>query len=118
MATQGIFYIFAYVEDLARSKRFYTEALGWELGTDEEGIAGIAFGTGYLILHEDTRPAGQRHHAGGMQVTVQVSDAAAEHARLKGLGVQVGELRDQPWGERNFDFVDPDGYPWTIGEAR
>ena len=53
-----------------------------------------------------------------MSVEVKVDDVNAEHARLAGLGVAVSELRDQPWGERNFYFEDPDGYPWSFGQPR
>jgi uncharacterized glyoxalase superfamily protein PhnB len=37
---------------------------------------------------------------------------------LAQLGVRVSELRDQPWGERNFHFDDPDGYVWAYGQPR
>jgi catechol 2,3-dioxygenase-like lactoylglutathione lyase family enzyme len=116
MAAKGIFYVFIYASDIARSKRFYTEALGWKLDTDEAGVAGFVFGTGYLIIHEDNRSASQRVYGGGMHVEVQVSDIDAEHARLKALEVDVSPIRDQPWGERQFDFRDPDGYPWHYGQ--
>jgi uncharacterized glyoxalase superfamily protein PhnB len=53
-----------------------------------------------------------------MHVEVQVEDVDAEHARLKKSGVMVDELCDQPWGERNFNFVDPDGYTWSYGQAK
>jgi catechol 2,3-dioxygenase-like lactoylglutathione lyase family enzyme len=104
------------VSDLERSKKFYGEALGWKLGTSERTVAGFSFGTGYLVLHADNRPADSRRYAGGMHVEVQVDDAAAEHARLQRLGVAVTDLRDEPWGERHFSFKDPDGYPWLYGE--
>ena len=116
MTVKGIFYVFAFASDLVRSKAFYGETLGWTLGTDEHGVAGFSFGAGYLILHEDSRPAGSRSYPGGMHVEVQVADATAEHARLKALGVDVSPLQDQPWGERNFSFHDPDGYPWSYGQ--
>jgi uncharacterized glyoxalase superfamily protein PhnB len=51
-----------------------------------------------------------------MHVAVQVDDANAEHARLQKLGVRVSTLHDQPWGERNFSFEDPDGYTWWYGQ--
>ena len=118
MATKGVFYVFAYVSDLARSKRFYGETLGWTLGTDEADVKGFSFGTGYLVIHADDRPREARRYVGGMQVEVQVDDVDAEHARLRSLGVKVGELHDQPWGERNFFFDDPDGYTWSYGQPR
>jgi uncharacterized glyoxalase superfamily protein PhnB len=45
-----------------------------------------------------------------MTVAIQVADAAVEHARLTKQGVPVTPLINQPWGERNFTFTDPDGY--------
>jgi catechol 2,3-dioxygenase-like lactoylglutathione lyase family enzyme len=118
VTAKGIFYVFAHASDLARSKKFYGETLGWKLGTDELDVAGFSFGSGYLVLHTDDRSRDARRYAGGMHVEVQVEDVDAEHARLRRLGVAVGELRDQPWGERNFSFEDPDGYLWSYGEAR
>jgi catechol 2,3-dioxygenase-like lactoylglutathione lyase family enzyme len=117
MTARGIFYVFAHVSDLGRSKKFYGESLGWKPGTDEPGVAGFAFGSGYLVLHADDRSPGSRRYAGGMHVAVQVDDVAAEHARLKRGGVEVGELLDKAWGERSFSFVDPDGYAWSYGQS-
>jgi len=118
MAATGIFYVFASVSDLARSKAFYADTLGWTLGTDEADVAGFAFGNGYLVLHSDDRPPESRRYAGGMHVEVKVDDVEAEHARLSRLGVAVSELIDQPWGERHFSFADPDGYTWAYGQPR
>lgn len=117
MAATGIFYVSVLASDLDRSKRFYGETLGWKLGTDEAEVAGFHFGTGYLVVLRDHRSPAARQYAGGMSVEVQVDDVDAEYARLKDAGVKVGELRDQPWGERNFTFEDPDGYLWSYGRA-
>src|SRR6185436_17136768 len=98
MAPKGLYYLLAFVSDMQRSKKFYGETLGWKLGTEEGNVAGFSFGTGHLVLHADNRPTAERRYAGGMQVAVQVADAAVEHARLARLGVAVGELVDRPWG--------------------
>lgn len=116
MAIKGIFYVFALVSDMARSKKFYGETLGWKLGTDENDVAGFAFGSGYLVIHAD-RNQGVPHKPGGMHVELQVDDVDAEHERLKKLGIEVSKLEDHPWGERNFYFSDPDGYTWFYGQA-
>jgi catechol 2,3-dioxygenase-like lactoylglutathione lyase family enzyme len=115
MAIQGIFYVFAEVSDLARSKKFYGETLGWKLGTDEKDVAGFSFGSAYLVIHAVEKPAPRT--GASMYVEVQVDDVKAEHARLKSLGVEVSELRDQHWGERNFSFRDPDGHTWFYGQS-
>jgi catechol 2,3-dioxygenase-like lactoylglutathione lyase family enzyme len=118
MTAKGVFYVFVSVSDLARSKRFYGETLGWKLGTDESDVAGFGFGSGYLVVHAENGSANGKAAASGMHVAVEVDDVNAEHARLRTLGVDVGELRDQPWGERNFHFQDPDGYTWAYGEPK
>jgi uncharacterized glyoxalase superfamily protein PhnB len=99
-----------------RSKRFYGEILGWTLNTDEKDVAGFAFGSGYLVIHLPYGDPTAAPKPGGMRVEVHVEDVDAEHARLKQLGLNVGELKDQPWGERNFFFSDPDGYVWSYGQ--
>ena len=115
MAIKGLFYVHAEVTDIARSKRFYREVLGWELQTDEKDVAGFAFGSAYLVLVTGKSTASR---SDALYVAVEVSDVDAEYARLKGLGVEVGELRDYPWGERKFSFRDPDGYLWSYGEIK
>ena len=116
MAIEGLFYVHAFVSDLARSKRFYGEVLGWTLGTDEPGVAGFQFGSGYLVAIQDERPPADRLYPGGMSVAVKVDDLDAQHARLAGHGIEVGSIRSQPWGERSFSFADPDGYEWVYGQ--
>jgi catechol 2,3-dioxygenase-like lactoylglutathione lyase family enzyme len=117
MAIQGVFYVFVFASDFERSKRFYGETLGWQLGTDEADVAGFAFGSGYLVLRREERPPSARSYAGGMHVGVRVDDVDAEHARLARAGVALSPLVNQPWGERNFRFADPDGYAWVYGQA-
>jgi len=117
MTVKGINCLSAYVSDLQRSKRFYTEMLGWELMTDAPGVAGLAFGESYFVIHSDDRGNPDHRCAGGMHALVKVEGVDAEHARLKSLGVAVTDLRDQPWGQRTFTFTDPDGYLWVYGQA-
>ena len=40
---------------MKRSKRFCAETLGWALATDEPGVAGLAVGDSYLVIHSDDR---------------------------------------------------------------
>jgi len=112
VSIQGVFYVALHVSDLPRSRHFYADKLGWKLETDEPAVAGLRFGDGYVVLLASEGGA----RPGGMHVAVRVGGIDAEYARLQGLGVVVGELLSQPWGERNFSFKDPDGYEWSYGE--
>ena len=118
MAVKGINCLSAIVSDLQRSKQFYGHTLGWELQTDEEGVAGFSFGHSYLVIHTDNHSGAAHPSAGSMHALVEVDNLDAEHARLNALGVPVGNLIDQPWGYRTFSFTDPDGYSWEYGQAK
>jgi len=117
MAVKGMFYVRLFVSDLERSKRFYRDSLGWRLDTDVPGVAGLWFGDAYVVLHEDSRPAAERIYGGGMTIEVKVDDIEVERTNLEGHAVGVSAIREQPWGERQFEFEDPDGYPWMYGQA-
>ena len=116
MAIEGVFYVRISVADLARSKRFYAETLGWKLQTDEDYVAGLWFGAGYLVAALDPATAAKPRD-GGMRVTVRVDDLEAQHKRLKDKGVAVTPIESRPWGQRDFSFTDPDGYGWDYAQA-
>ena len=116
MDATGIFYVFLHVSDLARSKQFYADAVGWTLNTDTPEVGGFMFGSGYLVIRQDDRPDDQRSYGGGQQVAVLVDDVGATHRQLADAGVEVSAVADQHWGERNFSFQDPDGYTWVVGK--
>lgn len=112
MAIQGLFYIHIQVVDLARSKAFYGETLGWKLGTDERDVAGLGFGSGYLVI-----TLGEHIGSGGVEVCVSVDDLEAQHQRLTQNHVEPTPIETKPWGERSFCFKDPDGYAWRYGQS-
>jgi len=116
MSIKGLNCLSAYVTNLERSKRFYAEILKWELKTEVPGIAGLSFGTSYLVIHSDDRGNPEHRCGGGMHALVDFQGVDAEHARLKSLGVPVTDLKNQPWGQRTFTFTDPDGYMWVYGQ--
>ena len=78
MAIKGLAYVHAEVSDLNRSKQFYGETLGWELHTNEEDVAGFAFGSAYLVLVAGKSSGSHRSDA--VYVGVEVTDVDAEYA--------------------------------------
>ncbi|MBN9283851.1 MULTISPECIES: VOC family protein [Flavobacterium] len=104
-------------EKLAESKAFYTSVLGF----------GVTFENDFYLLlhapdnsselsfllpdHPSQQPLFQKPFAGqGMYLTIEVDhvDAVYEMITNKGIAIAI-ELRDEPWGDRHFAIVDPNG---------
>ncbi|MFE6995629.1 VOC family protein [Microbacterium sp. NPDC057659] len=108
------FYPVLMVEDVEASARFYREVLGFETTFEADWYVSLRFDGGELAVLDsmhDTIPHGFRRPVTGLLLNVEVTDAAAEHARL------VGELclperltlRDEDFGQRHFIVEAPGG---------
>jgi predicted enzyme related to lactoylglutathione lyase len=95
------------VRDLASAVAWYRRAFAIEMDpvSPAPGLAEFVVGPIELQLSEE--PVDRS----GAEATLRfgVEDAAAEHARLSTLGVEVGELLRIPGVVDVFDFSDPDG---------
>jgi len=105
------------VSDQQRAKRFYTEVLGFELVRESPMGPGMSWiqlappGQSVTIAlvtwFETMKP-------GGLQgVMVNTEDIDAEHAALRGRGLELSEIKQEPWG-RYAMFADPDGNGWVL----
>jgi catechol 2,3-dioxygenase-like lactoylglutathione lyase family enzyme len=104
------------VTDVDRAKAFYVEKAGFILDNDQQvgdglrfvqltppgSACSIAIGTGL----GDKPP-------GTAQLQLVVDDIHAARNELLGRGLEVGEVRDFPWGSFVF-FQDPDGNSWSV----
>ncbi|HEY8607698.1 MAG TPA: VOC family protein [Noviherbaspirillum sp.] len=55
----------------------------------------------------------------GMWIAVEVADVDAEYHRIRELGVPIeAAIRDEPWGDRHFVVVDPNGIGVDIVQRR
>ena len=104
-------------DSLAVSRDFYVTHFGFQVVFDSPCYVHLvreAVGEqiGLMAASED---AGQRElekgtNGIGLWLTLYVSDVDAEFERLKANGLEIREeLIDQPWGERTFVVVDPNG---------
>ena len=104
-------------EKLQETKKFYTEVLDFELSFENEF---------YLLLHTPNqsaeisflrpnhpsqRPIFQSEFNGkGVYLTIEVENVDEVYKQLKDKGVQIEiEIRNEPWGDRHFAIVDPNG---------
>ncbi|GIJ21195.1 VOC family protein [Micromonospora lutea] len=114
------------VRDLARSKQFYTEGLGWKVKNDygvsvffeSDGGSLVGFyGREGLADQVGTSPEGSGFS--GLVLTyvvrsqARVDEVIAEAERAGATILKpAGAL---PWGGYGGSFADPDGYIWSLG---
>ena len=115
------------VADLARSRRFYEEGLGWRASGASTGevaffqLGGIALALwGREALAEDARQPGPGPGGGFSGIalahdvrTREEVDAALARARAAG-GRVPRPAGDAPWGGYTGYFADPDGHLWEV----
>ena len=116
------------VEDLARSKRFYGEALGCTIDQDHPNFVSFNLGEGSssLALYEReaaAQDAGVSSEGSGFRgvsfhyivPSKEAVDEVMDQAVAAGGGV-VKEAAAVPWGYSGY-FSDPDGYLWKVASA-
>jgi catechol 2,3-dioxygenase-like lactoylglutathione lyase family enzyme len=106
MQVEKVDFVSFLTQDIARAKRFYTEALGLEVETEAEND--MEFRAGQVTL-DIFNPAsiGQPFAPSPAGVALRVPDVAAARAELEAKGIEFdGETLDT--GVCHF-FHDPDG---------
>lgn len=104
-------------EKVQESRDFYVRLFGFEVIYEGEGGWFILLQLGDAELGfmkpnletqaEIFRPA---FRGQGVWIAVDVDDVETEYQRIKSLGVPIeAAIRDEPWGDRHFVVVDPNG---------
>lgn len=102
---------------LEETKEFYTNQLNFGVKFENEfyvllhspnGEDHISF---LLPNHPSQKPIFQKPFKGqGMYLTIEVDDVDKLYNELKQQGVSIEiEIRNEPWGDRHFAIVDPNG---------
>jgi uncharacterized glyoxalase superfamily protein PhnB len=102
---------------LTETKKFYQEVLDFGITFENEFYllmhtpgreAELSF---LLPAHPTQQPLFQSRFGGkGLYLTIEVENVDEVYQRVKGKGVSIEiELRDEPWGDRHFAIVDPNG---------
>ena len=104
-------------DKLAETKEFYTKTLNFGVTFENEFYllmhtpneqAQIGF---LLPDHPTQKPLFQKPFKGeGMFLTIEVDDVDALYKEIKNKEVEINiDIRDEPWGDRHFAIVDPNG---------
>lgn len=121
--TTGVHHVALRVTDLARSKKFYTETLGFPVIAELPGLVlflagGTAFG---LRAPTEHMPAGDQfspHRVGVDHIALACSeDTELERvaAALTAAGIEnTGTKLDDALGKRYVAFKDPDRIAWEF----
>ncbi|AZJ37086.1 VOC family protein [Tenacibaculum singaporense] len=104
-------------EKLQETKKFYTQTLGF----------GVTFENDFYLLlhspnksseisfllpnHPSQKPIFQSAFNGkGVYLTIEVENVDYYYKQLKEKGIPIEiELRNEPWGDRHFAIIDPNG---------
>jgi uncharacterized protein len=113
------------ITDLAQSRRFYEQGLGWTPSSASQGDVVFYQLNGFALalyprhlLAEDAQIPEEGHGFGGITLAYNVSRkeevegvlAVAEKAGAKILK----PAQEVFWGGYTGYFADPDGYPWEV----
>lgn len=112
------------VRDFEKSKKFYSEILGWKISRPQEGIAFFQAGGVVLAIYprkelaEDalTSPEGSGFAGFTLAYNARSESEVDEIIRdLKSKGVRiVKEPQKVFWGGYSSYFADPDDYHWEV----
>ncbi len=106
------------VSDVDRAKAFYSERVGFNVDHDHQLGDEVRFvqltppGSGCSIVFGQGITPSQPGSLQGLLLVV--SDIEAIRAELAGRGVEISEVRNEPWGARHAYFHDPDGNSWQL----
>jgi len=107
------------VNDLATSRRFYVEKLGFVEDLNVDGWLFLSRGACKLRLGHcpEAKPMTQAQDHSWFAY-LNVCDAAGLYAEAVRNGVEIWHrLADKPWGMREFGIVTPDGHRIVFGEV-
>jgi catechol 2,3-dioxygenase-like lactoylglutathione lyase family enzyme len=124
MMNQHLHLITLGVKDFEKSKKFYSEILGWKISRPQEGIAFFQAGGVALAIYpreklaEDalTSPEGSGFSGITLAYNARSEAEVDEIIRdLKSKGVRiVKEPQKVFWGGYSSYFADPDDYHWEV----
>jgi uncharacterized glyoxalase superfamily protein PhnB len=112
--------------DLQRSIAFYRDVLGFVIGEewrDNGTLQGCEMRAGAVIFYltqDDFAKGRDRKKGIGSRLTcttAQDLDRFAAEVKARG-GALDQEPMDMPWGERQFQITDPDGFKLTFVQTR
>ena len=108
-----------FVENLKRSRDFYTRVLGFKIiRQKEDGFTELRRGSATLALNSQSilevdhpaRPAPNERKCKGMEIVLLVTDLNEIYSQVLASKWPLSiSMTKQPWGMTDFRLIDPDG---------
>src|SRR4051812_27360128 len=106
------------VHDAAKSARFYTDVLGFEVALEPDGWVFVKKDNCMIMLGQcpdDMHPSTLGCH--NYFAYLRVDDVDAYYAQVQGKGAEIlSAPSDKPWGMREFAIRTPEGHRITLGQ--
>ena len=112
--------------DMKETIEFYTKTLGFKIGMvfpsvdNPEYVDFSKDGMVLMFIPAGNMGIGAGEKLGtGVDMHMQIDgDIDGYYGELKGKGVEItGEIKDEPYGIRDFTVVDPNGYRLTFNQV-
>lgn len=112
------------VSDIARSRDFCENLLSQKVLLDhgravdyEGGLSLMDANYAFTLIHSRERTSNDNLGSINSEIYFDTPDLEGVFDKIKNAGVGfVHPVVEQPWGQRVFRFLDPDGYTIEIGE--
>ncbi|MFK0403174.1 VOC family protein [Microbacterium sp. NPDC090225] len=120
---QRVSFITLAVSDLARTRAFYVDGLGWEPMFSGDDVLMLPIGERLMLslwsIEGFTAEIGEAPASGVAPITLSHNLATpgevdAVLAEVALLGVPVSAGREREWGGYSGYFSDPDGFRWEV----
>jgi catechol 2,3-dioxygenase-like lactoylglutathione lyase family enzyme len=110
------FYPVLFTDDVAKSGAFYIDFLGFTPTFESDWYLSLvhkdapAYQLALIARTHESIPAGAAPMPSKLILNFEVADATKEYWRLQEAGLPIAQpLRDEPWGQRHFVVLGPDG---------
>ncbi|WP_336641631.1 VOC family protein [Microbacterium sp. USHLN272] len=120
---QRVSFITLAVSDLARTRAFYVDGLGWEPMFSGDDVLMLPIGERLMLslwsIEGFTAEIGEAPASGVAPITLAhnlatPAEVDAVLAEVALLGVPVSAGREREWGGYSGYFSDPDGFRWEV----